>query len=163
MILIDVLEKIVEPTYACLLPGRFDSPEATVMLLATGLQESEFKYRAQIGGPARGFWEFEQSGAVKGVLNHPMTRLYARSVCLHRAVGASESDVYRALGHDDMLACAFARLLLWTDTAPLPGIGQSDNAWRYYERNWRPGKPRPDAWAGNYRKAVDAVRSALIA
>lgn len=163
MLATDALEKIVEPTYACLLPGRFDSPEATVMLLAIALQESGLTTRTQRDGPARGYWQFEQGGGVKGVLNHPMTRLTARSVCLHRAVGASESDVYRAIGHDDMLACAFARLLLWSDPAPLPGIGQSDNAWRYYERNWRPGKRRPDDWPANYKQAVAAVRSAAVA
>lgn len=160
MLLTDVLERIVAPTYACLLPGRFASTEANVLLLAIGLQESKFATRTQLGGPARGYWQFEQRGGVIGVLNHASTRLMARAVCLHRAVAPTASDVYLALGHDDMLACAFARLLLWTDAAPLPGIGDVNNAWHYYERNWRPGKPHPDAWAGNYRQAVAAVREA---
>lgn len=157
MLLDDVLAKVVEPTYACLLPGRFASSEATVMLLAIGLQESAFEHRQQVGGPARGFWQFEQRGGVRGVLAHETTRLTARSVCLHRAVAPTESDVYMALGHDDMLACAMARLLLWTDAAPLPRIGSEQDAWRYYDRNWQPGKPHPDKWTGNYKQAVRAI------
>lgn len=157
MDLIDVLEKIVEPTYACLLPGRFASPEATVLLLAIGLQESGFATRTQRGGPARGFWQFEQRGGVKGVLNHAASRLTVRSVCLHRAVAPTESDVYMAIGHDDMLACAVARLLLWTDPAKLPAIGDAPAAWAMYERNWRPGKPHPDAWGEHYALAKRAL------
>jgi hypothetical protein len=45
--------EIIARTYADVLPGRFASLEATVLLVAIGLQESRFKYRQQIGGPAR--------------------------------------------------------------------------------------------------------------
>ena len=153
----ECLAGVVEPTFHDLLPGKFDSPEARVLLLAIGLQESNLAYRRQVGGPAMGLWQFEQGGGVRGVLAHPASRTYVRMVCQHRAVAPTERDLYMALSHDDMLACAMARLLLWTDPDPLPRIGTEGAAWAYYERNWRPGKPHPDAWPAHYRAAVKAV------
>lgn len=41
---------IIARTYAEVLPGKFASLEATVLLVAIGLQESRFKYRQQMGG-----------------------------------------------------------------------------------------------------------------
>lgn len=155
----ECLAGVLEPTFHELLPCKFDSPEARVLLLAIAGQESNLAYRKQVGGPAMGLFQFEQGGGVRGVLNHPASRLYARAVCLHRAVAPTERDLYMALSHDDMLAAAMARLLLWTDADPLPAIGQQDAAWRYYERNWRPGKPHPDAWGKHYRDAVKAVEA----
>ena len=43
---------IITRTYADVLPGKFASLAATVLLVAIGLQESRFKYRQQMGGPA---------------------------------------------------------------------------------------------------------------
>lgn len=148
---------IVEDTFARLLPGQFDSHSARVMLLAIGLQESRFTARVQGGGgPARGFWQFEQGGGVHGVLNHPASRLYAKSVCLLRGVAPTDGDLYRSLANDDLLACAIARLLLYTDPKPLPRVGDADGAWDYYLRNWRPGKPHRDTWDALYTAAVAA-------
>jgi hypothetical protein len=66
-----VLDDIITPTFWNLLPCRFASNEAIVMLLAIGLQESRFQHREQIGGPAVSFWQAEKSGGmVRGVLNH---------------------------------------------------------------------------------------------
>ena len=45
----------VMPAAFSLLPPNMDSREARVMLLAIGMQESRFKHRKQIGGPAKGF------------------------------------------------------------------------------------------------------------
>lgn len=148
---------VIEATLGHLLPGKFDSVAARVMLGAIGLQESGFTTRKQVGGPARSYWQMEQGGGIHGVLTHPASRLYARSVCGLRAVAPTESDVYAAMLSDDLLGCAFARLLLFTDTAPLPALGDIQAGWDYYERNWRPGKPRPDDWAGNYIAAQAAV------
>lgn len=148
---------IVELTMQHLLPAKFDGRQARVMLLAIGLQESGFATRQQNGGPARSYWQFEQGGGIRGVLTHPASKAYARAVCGLRAVAPVESDVYAAFLSDDQLACAFARLLLWTDADPLPQLGDADGAWKYYQRNWRPGKPRPEAWPANYAAALDAV------
>ena len=55
------------PSAFALLPPAMDTPDARVLLLAIGLQESKFSHRLQIGGPARGYWQFEQGGGVRGV------------------------------------------------------------------------------------------------
>lgn len=139
------------------LPAVMATPEAQVMLLAIGLQESQFKTRKQTGGPARGFWQFERVG-VRGVLNHPSSKGKAAAFCAAAGVEPSESMVYGMLDKDDLLACQIARLLLWTDPAPLPALGDADAAWAYYLRTWQPGKPHPEHWAGRYASAVQAVQ-----
>ena len=110
------------------------------MLLAIGLQESRFVHRRQIGGPARGFWQFEQGGGVRGVLAHPASAALARQVCQVRGVPPTAPSVYSRLELDDVLAAAFARLLLDRSGAPAR-TGDADAAWALYLRTWRPGKP----------------------
>lgn len=128
------------------------------MMLAIGLQESRFTHRQQIGGPARGFWQFEKGGGVKGVLRHHSTAEYARAVCSARDVLADESAVYARLDQDDVLAAAFARLLLWTDPKAIPALGDVDQAWNLYIRTWRPGKPHPQTWNGLYSRAMESAK-----
>jgi hypothetical protein len=150
-----IIERAIEPALA-LLPAKLRSPEAVRMLLAIGSQESRFKYRAQIvvgrpylKGPARGFWQFEQGGGVHGVMTHPETRELARAVCAARKVDFAEPVVHAKLETDDVLAAAFARLLLYSDPRPLPALDAPEaETWAYYFRNWRPGKPHPESWCG---------------
>lgn len=127
------------------------------MLLAIGLQESRFVHRRQIKGPARGFWQFEQGGGVRGVLQHGASSALAAKICAARKVPPMSTAVYAALEHDDILACCFARLLLWTDPKPLPAIGDKQAAWDLYERTWRPGKPHRDTWDNLYDRAVELL------
>lgn len=158
-----MLDKIrasaIAPALA-LLPARMNSPAAEVMLLAIGLQESRLTHRRQIGGPARGLWQFERGGGVRGVLLHPASREHAAKVCAARGVEPSEAAVYNALEHDDVLAAAFARLLLWTDPLPLPAPGRADAGWNLYLRTWRPGKPHEHTWGRLYAQAMEAVEVA---
>lgn len=166
-ILAKTLTQIIRPTYREILPAKFDSPEADVMLLAIGLQESRLvdryqvidRARPHIKGAARGLWQFEHGGGVIGVLQHLASARYAKAACAIRQVSTVSMDVYQALEHDDLLACAIARLLLWTDRAPLPPLGQEEAAWNYYLRNWRPGKPHRNTWGALYTQALDAVRN----
>lgn len=155
--LADAQTHILTPALA-MLPAVTDTPQARVEMLAIALQESDFSYREQIGGPARGLWMFERGGGVKGVLKHHATRDFARHVCRERGVNPNRWAVYKALAHDDILACCFARLLLWTDPHALPALGDESGAWDLYLRTWRPGKPRPAHFSGNYRQALLAVR-----
>lgn len=135
----DVVEKAIRPALAAL-PARMRSREAVVILLAIGLQESLFKYRRQMAdGPARGFWQFEKMGSVAGVLRHHTTTALASEICRARGVAAVASDVHAKLEHDDVLAAAFARLLLWTDPKSLPALNDVEAAWQLYLRTWRPG------------------------
>lgn len=150
-----IITNAVQPALQII--GVKDTPEARVMLLSIGLQESRFLHRKQIGGPARGFWQFEQGGGLVGVLSLAVTKKKARALCDAREVSPVAADVYYRLEHDDVLAAGFARLLLLTDPRPLPQLGDEQGAWAYYLRNWRPGKPHPDSWPLLYQKAMDAV------
>jgi hypothetical protein len=151
-----VRDKIIRQTFIEVLPSKFDTPQAEVMLLAIGMQESGFQTRQQSGGPARSFWQFEKGGGITGVLTCQDTKAYAQMVCVHRAVMPTVESVFARMLDDDLLGCGFARLLLYSDPHPLPAIGDVDGAWDYYERTWRPGKPRPDDWPVNYAQARQA-------
>lgn len=159
-----VMSTSIRPGLA-LLPPAMDSREARVMMLAIGLQESRFTTRRQHPlrpgmpyGPANGFWQFERGGGVKGVLLHRSSRDYARIVCEARGVNSDARTVWEALAEDDVLAAAFARLLLFTDPKPLPAIGAQDAAWAYYLRTWRPGRPHKGTWANLYARAMEAAK-----
>lgn len=155
-----VLDGPMAKAYA-LLPPAMRSDRADVQLLAMGLQESRLRYRAQLGGgPARGLWQFERGGGVVGVLNHRATRAHARSVCEARGVTPDSAAVWRALETDDVLAAAFARLLLWTLPSALPQLGDWAEAWEQYLAAWRPGKPHPQTWGGFYAEALGTVAEA---
>jgi len=143
--LADVRDQII-PAAASLLPTIPFTPEANVMLLAIGLQESRFVHRKQIKGPARGFWQFEAGGGTRGVLTHPRTQRLAQDLADHRVQTTNILPVNAALAEDDVLACCFARLLLWTDPTSLPRLGEVERAWHCYLRNWRPGKPHRETW-----------------
>lgn len=151
----DALTQIVRPALA-MLPPEMSSPQAEVMLLAIALQESRLKHRRQIRGPARGFPQFE-IGGVRGVMNHASSRARARMVCANRDVAFDASEIHARMEHDDVLAVAFARLLLWTDPQPLPKLGDTKESWALYLRTWRPGKPKPDTWDKLYHEAHRAV------
>lgn len=145
---------IITRTYAEVLPGKFASLAATVLLVAIGLQESRFKYRQQMGGPARSYWQMEKGGGITGVLRHKATARHAHAVCVLRGIGATPDAVYAAMLEDDLLGCAFARLLLYSDPKPLPEPGQIVTSWDYYIRNWRPGKPHRATWDSLYSDAL---------
>lgn len=141
-----------------LLPQHMDTPAARVMLLSIGLQESRFTASRQMPvGPARGFWQFERGGGVVGVLTHRSSRGLAAGICAARGVAANAPAAWAAVEHDDTLAAVFARLLLFTDPAPLPAVGASGEAWAYYIRTWRPGKPHISTWPHLYAAAQGAV------
>lgn len=133
-----------------LLPMKMDSHFARVNQAAIGQQESGYLVRRQYGnGPARGYWQFEEGGGVKGVMEHKSTAELARSVCHARGVPFVRRTVWEALETDDVLAAAFCRLLMWTDSGKLP---TSESAgWAMYIRTWRPGKPHIDKWPASWK------------
>ena len=163
MTLDQITDHALRPAMA-LLPARMDTSEARCMLLAIGLQESRFVHRRQIGGPARGFWQFERGtpasrGGVWGVFLHAASRDWLTALCRARGVAADPDAIHAALEHDDVLAAGVSRLLLWTDPKALPPVGETNAAWALYLRTWRPGKPKPDSWPALYQQAVAAVRA----
>lgn len=146
-----------------LLPRELDTPEARVMLLAIGLQESRFHQRRQLIkkggellplGPATGYWQFERGGGCRGIVDHPASRYWAYRICSTREVDFTATAIWRALELDDVLAAAAARLLLFTDPKRLPELGDEKGGWNLYLRTWRPGKPHRDTWPALYTQAL---------
>jgi len=150
--------KIVIPAAFAMLPFEMRRPEAKGMLLAIGLQESRFLYRKQIRGPARGFWQFEENGGVRGVLNHAVTKPLITDVLARLQYSALIDTSYEAIAHNDVLACCYARLLLYTHPEALPGVGEQERAWDYYLATWRPGKPHPETWAECWQRAGEELQ-----
>lgn len=146
MITLKVIREALE-----MLGDKYTGLQAEIMLLAIGYQESSFLYRKQIKGPARGFWQFEIAG-IAGVMSHPATRKQAERIAQKRKVNFKALAIHTALEHDDILAACYARLLLYTDPRPLPYT--EDDAWDYYIRNWRPGKPHKHRWPKSWKFAV---------
>jgi len=133
-----------------LLPLKMDSPFARINQAAIGQQESGYLVRRQYGnGPARGYWQFEEGGGVKGVMEHKSTAELSRSVCHARGVPFVRRTVWEALETDDVLAAAFCRLLMWTDSGKLPTT--EADGWAMYARTWRPGRPHPDKWPASWK------------
>ena len=159
----EVINDAINPALA-LLPPQMTSDAARVLLLAIGLQESQFLTRVQMaGGPARGWWQFEHGtpatrGGVTGVYLHKATAELLNHVCNQRGHAFVVTDIYNALTWDDVLAAALARLLMWTDPHPLPT--DSAGGWDMYMRTWRPGKPHPARWPGFFARAADQVKPA---
>lgn len=170
----DVVEKAIKPAFT-LLPARMRSREAVLMLLVIGRQESLFKYRRQINGPARGFWQFEYGGGFKGVFGHHSSKQHAEHLAAARLhfkyldLRANLRHAYDQLEHDDVFAAGIARLLLWTDPKPLPALNDVDGAWQLYLRTWRPGayaRGTPEQrsalrkkWGGYYQQALEVTKS----
>lgn len=157
-----IYEDAILPAYA-LLPAKMNTQAATVQLITIGLQESRLIHQKQIGGPARGLFQFEKGGGVHGVLNHRASKEMAHYVCEQLGVEPTTNAVYLELSTDnDALDAAFARLLLWTDPYALPNLGQSGSAWELYIRTWRPGKPHRHTWDRFYDHAMEFVKNGPV-
>jgi hypothetical protein len=159
-----ILHTAINPALL-LLPRAMDSDAARVMLLAAGLQESRLQYRYQktkdpyVKGPARGLPQFERGG-VAAVMGNPACKAHAEAVCKARGVPFDSSLVHARMEFDDVLAFAFARLLLWADPRPLPNLDAShEDAWKCYLRCWRPGKPHRETWDEFHKMARAQVMS----
>jgi len=153
--MITLWKNYIYPAAMELLPEKMNSPEAKALLTAICLQESGFKHRKQIGGPALGFfmWELPQVGLV---LRHEVIGPMALKVLadLAYSVGAPPfENIHAAMQHNDVLQCAFSRLMLWPDAAPLPQRGDVQGSLATYLRVWKPGRPHPEKWPANWAQA----------
>ena len=150
--MLSLIHKHIIPAAFSLLPAKMNSSEAIQMMLTIGLQESGFTHRRQEKGPARGFWQFEITGAAE-VMRHPSTAEYAKDVLNELQYGfLPPAGVLSLLEDNDVLAACWARLALWRHPDPLTDI--ASDMWFIYDEIWRPGKPRPDAWQGNWDRAL---------
>ena len=156
--MLELISAHILPAALSLLPPRMDSPVARQHLLAIGLQESRFTHRRQVGGPARGFFQFERGGIV-GLIRHPATAQHLQSAveALHYDPEMAIDDIglHAAIEHNDVLACVLARLNLWW--LPEPLALDKEGAWRQYLETWNPGRPRPSEWPRNYAMANSLV------
>lgn len=162
--MIELVTSFVIPAAMRVLGPQYDSPAARAMLLAIGLQESRFIYRAQVRGPARGFFQFERGGGVHGVLNHPASTIAAlqsmatlRYIVPGEKMADTETRVHALLEHNDVLAAVFARLLLWTLPGQLARRQEPATAWAQYVSAWSPGKPHRETWDAFFAEAWDRV------
>ena len=122
------------------------------MMFAIASQESRLDARRQIGGPARGFWQFELGG-IHGVLNHKATQPIIRSVLDRLDYNYQPETSYAAIEHNDVLAFAYARCNLWWLPAPLPAQHEAGEGWEQYLESWRPGRPHCSTWDKFYADA----------
>ena len=159
MTTIEYVHTHIFPAVFALLPPQMNSREARAEMLAIGLQESRFKHRVQVGGPAHGFWQFEKGGGVRGVLSHASSQSLVESVLDAMSYDRGLDTSYDAIVHNDVLAGVFARLLLRTSPLPLPKEGDAHGGWQMYLSCWRPGKPHPGTWDGFYARAWEIVEA----
>jgi hypothetical protein len=119
------------------------SPEATDLLLYTGLQESRYEYVAQLGnGPARSFWQVEPNTA----RDHFENYLKYREDLLFKVnemtpIGRGfKAELTLNLG----FAVVMARLVYRRSPDPLPELGDGVGMAKIYKkvyntplgRNW---------------------------
>lgn len=155
--MIPLLLTYIIPAAYSMLPEAMRSERATALLLAIALQESGGTARRQIRGPARGFWMFEVAG-VHGVLTHRASKTGIAVVVSTLRYPLVATAIQKAAEHNDVLACALARYLLWTDPEPLPDRHGVESGWAIYLRTWQPGRPHPEKWAANFAAAWKAVQ-----
>lgn len=152
----EVYNGAIQPAYTYL-PGRLNSPEATCLLLAIGSQESGFNTRQQKKGPAHGLWQFEGNGVRTVLYSHASGNLLWQ-FCQDLGITYGSLSIYDSLLDDDILAAGLARLMLWSDSKPLPKVGDIESSWDYYKNCWNPGKPSRPRWSLSYSKAVDTIK-----
>lgn len=153
--MIDVLKNNIIPAALSLLPEKMDTPEARAILIAIALQETALRDRQQAGGPAKGLWQWELP-QVGLVLRHDVVGPLARDVLaalVYTEGNAPHESIHDAMQHNDILQCAFSRLLLWPDAAPLPKRDNVQGSLATYLRVWRPGRPHPEKWPANWSAA----------
>ena len=169
-----IIQNAITPALAII--DITQSQQATVQLLAIGLQESRFIDRRQLVGsppkpvgPAKSFWQAELGGGmVHGVRTHAQSRDKAALLYAARGVAPNDRAIWDAIENDDVLAAGLARLLLWTDPKRLPALGDVDGAFQLYLRTWRPGAWERGTtaqkmnlrakWERNYYEALKAVK-----
>lgn len=152
----EVLAQVIAPAFASL-PVEMDTPQARLLVLATGAQETGYRTREQIGGPARGFCQM-QYNCVLDVMHNPASGNHVWNLCGVLGITYGSHSIFDALLTNDELALCMTRLAFWCDPRPLPEIGDVLGAWGTYERVQRPGLPSYSRWKQDaYPQALAAV------
>ena len=147
-----------------MLPDRMNDPRSTLLLMAITLQENPLRLPQQVRGPAAGDYQHEEP-TIGLILKNEQSRRWALAVCENLGVEPNAHSVWLAIRDGDpRLDAAFARLLLWCDSKPLPIAGDVAQGWDTYLRVWRPGAAKRDydklrlKWSVNYAKAMEIGR-----
>lgn len=153
-----LLALVVQPTLAWM-GGSYDNPRAIALLLAIAQVESLCRWRRQIRGPARSFWQIEPATGLDILRTRPNAREFWQRLHLPEP---TPTNVRAALEFSDTGACMIARELLWSRIkANLPQLEDdaAEEALRQYLQAWRPGRPHPDkfveAWPLAVRHAIE--------
>jgi hypothetical protein len=143
--------------------GVLNTLPAQRLMLAIALQESNLQYRRQVSalgvqnGPAASYYQFERNGACKGVLQHRVTGPIIKAILSNYDIAPDKDSMWEAMRYHDIVASAAARLLIHTLPQQLPATAA--DGWQQYLDGWRPGKPHPDKWAGNWLAADDLLKA----
>ena len=70
-----------------------------------------------------GYWQFEMEG-INAVVIQQNSHVLAALSTMDISVGQIQDAVH----YNDPIACVIARLLLWSDAAPLPMVGDNTGA-----------------------------------
>lgn len=152
----DVLGQIIVPAFSNL-PSEMDSPEARLLVLATGAQETQYLTRQQDDGPARGLFQM-QINDIRDLMNNQMSGNHVWTLCGVLGVTYGSNAMFDALLTDDLFAAAMCRLNYWCIPRPLPAIGDVVGCYAYYELAQRPGKPSYSRWKQTaYPQALAAI------
>lgn len=164
----EIVHRCLVAATLAIFPAELNTPKAQAMLLAIGLQESNFEHRQQLVGKARfwwqspegqaaGYWQNERIG-IRGIMEHHRAGTMLKNICDMLGYPFEVEVIWQAVRYDNILAVVIARFMLWVHPAPLPDAGDVSTAWNYYLRTWRPGKPHRERWPENYRRAWEIVQ-----
>ena len=157
----DVLAEVIVPGFTAL-PSEMDTPEARLIVLATGGVETQFRTREQDGHPAggaNGLFQM-QYNCVLDVMHNKASGNLVWNLCGVLGVTYGSNAIFDALLTNDELAACMTRLAYWCDPRPLPQVGDMMGAWDTYERVQRPGKPSHSRWKQCYPQALTALQGA---
>lgn len=150
--------------------GLVPNDSARAFLLTIAQQESgpglDARYQSSPNsspGPARGWWQFEMGteatrGGVAGVFLHASSKNLIMAGCNHFDIAKNIPAIWRVIEGHDMMAVLVARSLVLTDPYAIPI--EVNAGWECYaKRLWRPGKPHPEKWPGNWQVAQDTIKA----
>lgn len=155
--MLPLVRDYVLPAAYSLLPNSYRSEAATRLLLAIGIHESQFVHRQQVGGPAVGFWQFEQGGVMAVLGSKRQGPLAQDAMGTLKFPNLTPYGCQVAVLNNDVAAAVFARLLLakLPDPLALSATGGFDQ----YARAWKPGRSRQDDWQASWDLAALHTRA----
>ena len=132
------------------------SPAVIELLLGTVAHESGgFKYPAQVGGPALGYFGMEPATALDTIQrteeHYPL--LYA--ACLPWVAGDPD-DIVKGLIFNIDSQIVLARLKYWLSPGRLPAYGDLTSQATYYKQYWNTvlGKSNPEKYISDWNRYV---------